>query len=284
MARRTAPLAARVVVAALVTALVAAVVVSCGGRERVCNGAPAAPQQLVPEVVRTVPHAPDAFTEGLLVRDGKIYESTGLEGRSSLRVLDLQTGAEQRRAELPPNLFGEGLAEGPRGTLVQLTWKNRTALVWDRATLRQTGTHRYRGEGWGITTVPSGDFVMSNGSDRLTTRSPDTFEALSTTTVRRDGGPTDQLNELEFSRSGGRDVVWANRWQTNEILRIDLECGFVTAVVDASDLAADARTRSVGTGATPDVLNGIAAVPGTDRFLVTGKLWSSYYEVRFRRA
>jgi glutaminyl-peptide cyclotransferase len=280
MARRTVPLAA----VSLVMVLLAAVVVSCGERERACDGAVPVPQKLVPEVVRTVPHAMDAFTEGLLVRDGKIYESTGLEGRSSLRVLDLQTGAEQRRAELPPNLFGEGLDEGPGGTLVQLTWKNRTALVWDRATLRQTGTLRYRGEGWGITTVPSGDFVMSNGSDRLTTRSPDTFDPVRTTTVRRNGGPTDQLNELEFARSGGRAVVWANRWQTNEILRVDLECGVVTAVVNASELAADARRRAVGTGTTPDVLNGIAAVPGTDRFLVTGKLWSSYYEVRFRRA
>jgi glutamine cyclotransferase len=263
--------------------LLAAVLTSCGGREQACGEALPTPERMVPEVVRTLPHATDAFTQGLLVRDGKIYESTGLDGRSSLRVLDLQTGAEQRRAALPGNLFGEGLAEGPGGTLVQLTWKNRTALVWDRATLEQTGRHRYRGEGWGITTLPSGNFVMSNGTDRLTYRAPRTFAAVRTTTVRRKGGPTDQLNELEFSRAAGRDVVWANRWQSNEILRIDLECGVVTGVVDASELAADAK-KLAGAGVPPNVLNGIAALPGTDRFLVTGKLWSAYYEVRFRRA
>lgn len=274
---------ARRAVALCTLVLVAATLTSCGQRDSSCDGPLPTPERLVPEVVRTVPHPTDAFTQGLLVRDGRIYESTGLEGRSSVRVLDLQTGVEQRRADLPPDLFGEGLAEGPGGTLVQLTWRNRTALVWDRATLEQTGRHRYRGEGWGITTLPGGDFVMSNGSDRLTYRAPRTFDAVRTTTVRRRGGQADQLNELEFSRDGGRDVVWANRWQTDEILRVDLECGVVTGVVDASVLAADAASTAKGSGATPDVLNGIAAVPGTDRFLVTGKLWPSYYEVRFRR-
>ena len=256
---------------------------SCGGRAPACSSPLPAPQRLVPKVVRIVPHATDAFTEGLLVRDGRIYESTGLEGRSSLRVLDLQTGAEQDRADLPASYFGEGLAEGPDGSLVQLTWKNRTALVWDRATLRRTGQHRYRGEGWGLTTLPGGDFVMSNGSDRLTFRSPHSFAAFRTTTVRRKDGPADQLNELEFARSGGRNVVWANRWQTDEILRVDLECGVVTGVVDASGLAADARAAATA-GTPTDVLNGIAAVPGTDHLLVTGKLWPSYYEVQLRPA
>jgi len=263
--------------------LLAAVLTSCGQGEQPCAGPLPAPVRFVPEVVRTLPHATDAFTQGLLVRDGQIYESTGLEGRSSVRVLDLQTGAEQRRADLPPNLFGEGLAEGPGGTLVQLTWKNRTALVWDRATLEQTGRHQYRGEGWGITTLPSGNFVMSNGSDRLTYRAPRSFAAVRTTTVRRKGGQVGQLNELEFARDGGRDVVWANRWQTDEILRVDLECSVVTGVLDASALAADAASAAKASGSTSDVLNGIAAVPGTDRFLVTGKLWPTYYEVRFRQ-
>ena len=278
MERRAAPGGAAVLAAVVLSALLSA----CGGREQACPGSLPVPQRLVPEVVGTLPHATDAFTEGLLVRDGRIYESTGLEGRSSLRVLDLQTGAQQQRVDLPADLFGEGLAEGPDDTLLQLTWKNRTALVWDRATLRRTGSHRYRGEGWGITTLPGGDVIMSNGSDRLTYRSARTFRVLRTTTVRRKGGAADQLNELEFARSAGRDVVWANRWQTDEILRIDLECGVVTGVVDASALADRARTATSATGTTPDVLNGIAALPGTDRFLLTGKFWSSFYEVRFR--
>jgi glutamine cyclotransferase len=267
MARRTVPLAA----VSLVMVLLAAVVVSCGERERACDGAVPVPQKLVPEVVRTVPHAMDAFTEGLLVRDGKIYESTGLEGRSSLRVLDLQTGAEQRRAELPPNLFGEGLAEGPGGTLVQLTWKNRTALVWDRATLRQTGTLRYRGEGWGITTVPSGDFVMSNGSDRLRYLDPKTFHVWRELSVSINGEPVNHLNELEFIEG----EIFANVWHTDRIVRINPKDGNVIGVIDLSGIDAKEKRRD-----PEHVLNGIAYDPKTGEMFVTGKCWPKIYQIQ----
>jgi len=262
-------------------ALVAAGLAGCGGTGQACDGPLPTPERLVPKVVRTLPHATDSFTQGLLVLDGRIYESTGLEGRSSVRVLDLADGAELQREDLPPEFFAEGLAAGPGDSLVQLTWKNRTAFVRDRSTLRQTGTHRYRGEGWGLTTLPDGSFMMSNGSDRLTRRAARTFDAVRTVTVRRKGGAADQLNELELGRWAGRDVVWANRWQTDEILRVDLACGVVTGVVDASALAAGVRSDAVAAGATVDVLNGIARLPGTDRYLLTGKLWPALYEVRF---
>ncbi len=269
--------------AAAALLLVAGGLAGCGGAEQACGGPLPAPERLVPQVVRTLPHATDAFTQGLLVLDGKIYESTGLEGRSSLRVLDLADGAELQREVLPPEVFGEGLAAGPGSTLVQLTWKNRTAFVRDRSTLRQTGTHRYRGEGWGLTTLPGGSFLMSDGSDRLTRRAARTFTPVRTLTVRRKGGASDQLNELEAGRWAGRDVVWANRFQTDEVLRVDLECGVVTGVVDASVLSDEARRTAAASGTTVDVLNGIARLPGTDRYLLTGKLWPTLFEVRFVR-
>lgn len=256
--------------------------VGCGGSEaaRSCPSSPAAPARLVPDVVRSFPHATDAFTEGLLVADGTLWESTGLEGRSTLRALDPTTGAERRRVALPPDVFGEGLARRGDGRLVQLTWKNGRAFVWDRDRLTATGQLRYDGEGWGLSTDAEGRFVMSNGSDTLAVRDPDSFKVVRQVKVTRPGGGTDQLNELEVD--GG--VVWANRFQTAEILRIDLTCGTVTGSVDATGIVKDAQAAAAAAGVAPDVLNGIASVPGTGRFLVTGKNWPKVYEVRFRPA
>ena len=275
--RTTRPMAVGVAAATL-----AALLAGCAGSSvtRGCDARVPQPQRLVAAVVRTFPHATDAFTEGLLIHDGHLYESTGMPGRSSLRVLDPQTGAEQRRALLPARVFGEGLAVGSGNRLVQLTWKGRTAFVWNPTSLKIVGRHRYRGQGWGLSTQPDGQLLMSNGSDRLTVRNPSTFAAVSTQTVRRLGGRADQLNELEVDGS----VVWANRWRTNEILRIDQRCGAVTGVVDATALAQDAAAESVANGAQIDVLNGIAKYPGTDHFLLTGKYWPKFYEVQFRPA
>ena len=261
------------------------VVAGCGGSaeegaDRPCPSSPGAPARLVPEVVRSFPHATDAFTEGLLVAGGTIWESTGLEGRSTLRALDARTGAEQRRAALPAAVFGEGLALRRDGRLVQLTWKDGRAFVWDRKRLTTTGELTYDGEGWGLSATSDGRFVMSNGSDTLTVRDPMTFRPVRSVKVVRPGGGTDQLNELEVD--GGS--VWANRFQTTEILRIDLACGTVTGTVDATGLVKDAQATAAAAGVATDVLNGIAKVPGTDHFLVTGKYWPKVYEVRFRPA
>ncbi len=234
------------------------------------------PEALVPEVVRELPHDPEAFTQGLVVLDGVLYESTGLEGSSSLRALDPDTGQELRRVELAPELFAEGLAQGDDGHLVQLTWKDGRALVWDRVSFAQVGEFAYTGEGWGLTTLDDGTLVMSDGSDELVQRDPADFGETDRWRVQRDGGPTDQLNELEWDGTH----LWANRWQTDEILRIDPACRRVDGVVDASALAADAAATSSAPG-DDDVLNGIAHLPGTDRFLVTGKLWPTLFEVRF---
>ncbi len=223
--------------------------------------------QLRLRVIRTYPHDSRAFTQGLLMFDGKVYESTGLHGRSSVRRVDLSSGIVEAQTALPPELFGEGLARvGQR--LIQLTWENGKALVWDAGTLSKVGEFSYEGEGWGLC-FDGKRLVMSDGSDRLTFRNPATFERIGELRVRRDGRPVAKLNELECV--GG--LVYANVWQDNHIARIDAATGVVTGWIDAAGLLDRAFVESA------DVLNGIAVMEGTGNLLVTGKLWPNMYEV-----
>ena len=227
-------------------------------------------EQLRVEVVGTAPHDPGAFTEGLELDGGQLYESTGLEGRSAITRGDPATGAPQARQELDHALFGEGVTlAGDR--LWQLTWKNGVAISRDPQTLAETGRASFDGEGWGLCAQPD-RLVMSNGSATLTFRDRTTFAVLGTVDVTAAGTPLTRINELECTPDG---QVWANVWQTDQIVRIDPTTGHVTAVVDASGLL------TPGQAAAADVLNGIAALPGTDEFLVTGKLWPTVFTVRF---
>jgi len=222
--------------------------------------------QLRLRVLRTYPHDTRAFTQGLLMFDGKLYESTGLHGRSSVRRVDLASGVVEVQTPLPAELFGEGLARvGQR--LIQLTWKNGKALVWDVGTLSKVAEFSYDGEGWGLC-FDGKRLVMSDGSDRLSFRNPTTFEREGELRVRRDGRPVGNLNELECV--GG--LVYANVWQDNHIARIDASTGVVTGWIDATGLL---DRDSAGAA---DVLNGIAVIEGTGNLLVTGKLWPSLYE------
>lgn len=219
------------------------------------------------KVVRTYPHDPRAFTQGLLFLDGKLYESTGLNGRSTVRRVDPTSGQVEQESKLSPEFFGEGLARvGQR--LIQLTWKNHTALVWDLGTLKKESEFSYDGEGWGLC-FDGRHLFMSDGSDKLTLRSPTSFAKEGEIHVRLAGQPLANLNELECT--GG--VVYANVWQDNHIARIDAKSGEVTAWIDASGLL----DPSEAAGA--DVLNGIAEMPGAGHLLVTGKLWPHLYEV-----
>jgi glutaminyl-peptide cyclotransferase len=198
--------------------------------------------------------------------DGKLYESTGLQGRSSVRRVDLASGVVEAQTALPAELFGEGLARvGQR--LIQLTWKNHKALVWDLGTLSKVAEFSYEGEGWGLC-FDGRRLVMSDGSDRLTFRNPTTFEPEGELRVRRDGRPVRNLNELECV--GG--LVYANVWQDNHIARIEAATGVVTGWIDATGLL----DRDLA--ASADVLNGIAAMDGKGTLLVTGKLWPNLYE------
>lgn len=229
-------------------------------------------ERLTPVVLETWPHDPDAFTQGLVWDDGRFLESTGRYGRSDLREVDAETGTVVRARPLAASEFGEGLAlVGER--LVQLTYREGIAHVYDRASFEPFGRFRYQGEGWGLC-FDGEQLWMSDGSDRLTRRDPDTFAVLGTLQVTRDGRGVQRLNELACVG----EHVYANVWLSTEIVRIRSSDGRVDAVIDGSALIPDdPRVRS-----DPDaVLNGIAHDPTGDRYFLTGKLWDVMYVVRF---
>jgi glutaminyl-peptide cyclotransferase len=230
-----------------------------------------APLALTASVVRSYPHDRSAFTQGLVLRDGVVYESTGLVGRSSLRRVDLETGRVTKQVDVPAPYFAEGLADvGNR--LLQLTWQHGRVFVYDKATFGRVAEFQYQGEGWGLC-HDGQSLVMSNGSDALTVRHPATFAVTRTVKVTMAGQPVDRLNELECV--GGE--VYANVWTTDTIVRIDMTSGRVTARIDASRLLAPAERLGV------DVLNGIAHDSADGTFLITGKLWPKIFKVRFAR-
>ena len=224
---------------------------------------------LRPEVLAEVPHDPSAFTQGLELHEGTLYEGTGLEGRSQLRVLDPATGEVQRAESLPGQLFGEGIAvAGDR--IWQLTWQDGVVLEWDRATLTLRQQLPLDGEGWGLCNDGT-RLVRSDGTDRLRFHDPVTFAETGSVTVTIDGEPVTQLNELECVDG----QVWANVWPSDVLVRIDPASGQVTAAVDAAGLL-DPEQRANADA----VLNGIAALDN-DEYLLSGKLWPVSFRVRF---
>ncbi len=225
--------------------------------------------ELTYEVVATVPHDPTAFTQGLvLAPDGRLFESTGLYAQSQIRELDPATGEVLARVALEPDLFGEGLALVD-DRLVQLTWREGVALVWRADDLAPLERWNYEGEGWGLCDDGT-RLVHSDGTARLRFRDRDTFAELGAVDVSLDGRPVELLNELECVDG----AVWANVWQTDDIVRIDPTTGAVTGVLDLSGLLDPAAAQGA------DVLNGIAHRPDTGTFLVTGKLWPTLFELR----
>ncbi len=234
--------------------------------------APAEPGEviyMVPEVVGTRPHDANAFTQGLILYNGFLYESTGLYGQSSLRQVNPQTGEVIQFVPLAETYFAEGL-ERVEDRLIQITWREQTAFVYDINTFALLNTFSYAGEGWGLC-YDGLDLYMSNGSDSLTVRDPETFAVRSEIPVTLDGQPVVQLNELECVGN----TVFANIWQTDTIVQIDKGSGQVVAVIDAAGLlTTEERT-------TTDVLNGIVYQPEANTFLITGKLWPTLFEVRF---
>ena len=233
-----------------------------------CAGAPAqetGPERLTVQVLSTLPHDAAAFTEGLEFAGDTLYESTGLAGQSTLTA-GPPGGAPRTTVALPAPLFGEGVTVlGP--TLWQLTWQDGFAIERDAQSLAELRRVPFQGEGWGLCHQADGRLVMSNGSARLTFRDPKTFAVTGGVDVGRD-----QLNELECV---GGDV-YANVWHTDTVLRIDAASGRVTGTIDAGQLRAQ-----VNVPGSEAVLNGIAAVPGTGDFLLTGKQWPVTFRVRF---
>lgn len=229
--------------------------------------------------MRELPHDENIYTQGLDIDHDVLYESGGLVGHSTVSSRRWDTLEVIESRALPPDVFAEGLAVDPQQHLVQLTWRDGVAFVWNPSTLAQIGQFSYQGEGWGLTSG-DGTLFMTDGSSRITERDPATFEVRQSWDVSRVGGSTSELNELEWSDG----VIWANRWGSDEILKIDPRCHTVVAVVDATALRQSARAASTPAGPGAGVLNGIAAVPGTDHLLLTGKNWPVMYEVRVEPA
>jgi glutamine cyclotransferase len=226
-------------------------------------------------VVARYPHDPDAFTQGLLWHDGSLYESTGLYGRSSVRRVDLASGRVEAMSSLPPGFFGEGLTLA-RGRLVQLTWREGIALLWEPNTLGPLGERPYRGEGWGLA-FDGARLLHSDGTARLTLRDPESLAVTGELTVTDGGRPVSLLNELEWVDG----ALWANLWQSDELVRIDPASGVVTGRLDLAPLRAEATAQS---GGALDVLNGVAWRPDTGTLLVTGKLWPLLFELALEPA
>ena len=222
------------------------------------------------KVVRSYPHDTQAFTEGLLYRDGVLYESTGLNGKSSIRKVDLASGKVLQSKDIPPQYFGEGLTEWG-DTLVGLTWQTQTGFVFDLKTFELKSQFAYPGEGWGLTHNGK-ELIMSDGTSTLRFLDPKTFLEVRRVKVTADGIAVDQLNELEVVEGD----IYANIWHTNTVARIDQTTGKITGWIDFSKLYPDAGKGLNG----ENVMNGIAYDAEKKRLFVTGKLWPKIYEVK----
>lgn len=221
------------------------------------------------KVIASYPHDPEAFTQGLVMDNGLLFEGTGRYGLSSLRWVDLQTGKPIKEHRLPRKYFGEGITiYGDR--IIQLTWKSNVGLVYDKISFRLLREFTFPTEGWGIT-HDGISLIMSDGTATLRFLDPESFEEKRRVVIVDDKGPVDNLNELEYVNG----KIYANVWQTDRIAIIDPEKGQVTGWLDMSGLLGED-----GTGRPVDVLNGIAYDPVKDSLYVTGKLWPRIFEIQ----
>jgi len=216
------------------------------------------------------PHDPGAFTQGLQYFDGVLYEGTGLNGKSSIRRVKLETGEVLQQRAVPAAYFGEGIVVWHK-ELIELTWQSQIAFVYDRDTFNPTRTFKYEGEGWGLTHDGT-HLIMSDGSAALRVLDPATFAEQRRIAVTAAGAPLRNLNELEYVKG----EIFANVWQTNYIARVSPTSGAVTGWIDLRGLLSDEEARHA------DVLNGIAYDAEHDRLFVTGKLWPKLFEIRLR--
>ena len=227
------------------------------------------------DVVNTFPHDPGAFTQGLVYHQGLLYESTGLNGQSSLRRVELNTGQVLKKLDVPQQFFAEGLALF-NNKLYQLTWVTQTTFVYDLDSFQMLRTFGYTGEGWGLTHNGQ-SLIMSDGTNQIRFLDPETFQVQRTINVLDGNTPIRQLNELEFVKG----EIFANIWFSDRVARIDPQTGRVNGWLDFAQL------RSLGGRiSTDNVLNGIAYDEAGDRLFVTGKNWPRLYEVKLvtRRA
>ncbi len=221
------------------------------------------------KIINTYPHDPKAFTQGLVYHQGFLYEGTGLEGQSSLRKVELETGKVLQIHRLAAQYFGEGIVIW-QDKIIQLTWTSQVGFVYDLETFEQIGEFNYPTEGWGIT-HDGEKLIMSDGTDTLYFLDPETFEEIGQVKVKYGNQPVNRLNELEYING----EVFANVWMTDWIVRIDPKTGQIVGVIDLSGLHHASGQKMQGN----DVLNGIAYDPEGERLFVTGKLWPNLYEI-----
>ena len=220
-------------------------------------------------VIHAYPHDRTAFTEGLFYKDGRLYESTGYEGRSSIRREKLETGEVELSRPLSPAYFGEGIVAW-RGKLVELTWRSQIGFVYGLKDFKPRGEFRYPGEGWALTT-DGRRLIMSDGTSDLRFLDPETLRETGRLRVTDEGRPVVNLNELEWVRG----EIYANVWMTDRIARIDPSTGVVKGWIDLTGLLPPSERRG-----DEDVLNGIAYDAVRDRLFVTGKQWPRLYEIK----
>jgi glutamine cyclotransferase len=220
------------------------------------------------QIVHVYPHDREAFTQGLQFVDGALYEGTGLNGRSSIRKVELETGKVLQKRSVPEEHFGEGITVW-KSDLIELTWQSHVALVYDRTTFEPKKRFPYPGEGWGLTHDGT-NLIMSDGSDELRVLDPVTFSEKRRIKVTAAGAPLRNLNELESVKG----EIFANIWQTDYVARIAPDTGKVSGYIDLRGLLTPAER------AKTDVLNGIAYDEKQDRLFVTGKLWPKLFEIK----
>ena len=219
--------------------------------------------------VARFPHDPRAFTEGLFIDQGQMFESTGEVGRSSVRQVDLKTGKVLRQVSVPAPQFGEGIAPW-NGQILSLTWQNGTGYRWDRKSFKRLGSFKYQGEGWALTSTGK-ELVMSDGTDTLRFIDPRTFTVKRTLKVTVQGRSINRINELEWV--GGQ--VFANVWMTDYVLRINPVNGKVVGLIDLTQLHKEA-----GKFGQDQVANGIAWDSRSRKLYFTGKEWPVLFEVK----
>jgi glutaminyl-peptide cyclotransferase len=233
----------------------------------------AAAQAAIPvygyKVVRSYPHDPQAFTEGLFYQDGFLYESTGEQGESSVRKVELSSGKVLQQADLPPQYFGEGIVAW-NGRLMQLTWRNRVGVVRDLASFKQLDSFNYPGEGWALTR-DSQHIYMSDGTATIRVLDPNSLVQIDSIDVTADGQPLQNINELEWVKG----QLYANIWMTDKIARIDPASGKVVGWIDLTGIFDYHQLADP----TDDVPNGIAYDAQHDRLFVTGKRWPKLFEI-----
>ncbi len=240
----------------------------------VLNGVPA-PQNISFESINMYPHDTSSYTQGLEFYGGKLYESTGLEGESKLRVVDLKTGKPAKSIDIDKTVFGEGITI-LHDTIYQITWKSKICYVYDAKTWKQIKTFTYNTEGWGLTNDGK-NIIMSDGSDKIYFRDPSTFDVVKVISVRTNEGPLDSLNELELING----FLYANVYLEDDIVKINLESGIVVGKIDMKGILEKAGYQNTKLESEGAVLNGIAFDSANNKIYVTGKLWPALFEVKF---